>query len=139
MAFTIALALVSGLFAQVIARHLRIPGIVLLLATGALLGPDVLNVIDPNTMGSVLQVIVGFAVAVILFEGGMNLNVKRLLQESSAIQRLITVGSLITAIGGTLAAKLLMDWSWPLSIMFGTLVIVTGPTVITPLLRRIKV
>lgn len=139
MAFTIAIALISGLFAQVIARHLRIPGIVLLLATGALLGPDGLNVVRTEQIGNVLQVIVGYAVAIILFEGGMNLNIHRLRRESSAIQKLITLGSLITAVGGTLAAKMLMGWSWQLSILFGTLVIVTGPTVITPLLRRIKV
>jgi NhaP-type Na+/H+ or K+/H+ antiporter len=49
------------------------------------------------------------------------------------------LGALVSAIGGTLAAKTFLDWDWKISALFGTLVIVTGPTVVTPLLRRIKV
>lgn len=139
MALTIALALVFGLIAQVISQHLRMPSIVLLLAAGVLIGPDGLNLIQPDTLGAVLQAIVGYAVAIVLFEGGMNLNAKRLLKESKTIQKLITIGAFITAFGGALAAHFLMHWSWEISILFGTLVIVTGPTVIGPLLRRIKV
>jgi len=139
MALTISLALAAGLFATVLAQHTRIPGIVLLLATGAILGPDLLGVIRPETMGNIMPVLVGYAVAIILFEGGMNLNLKRLLKESASIKRLVTFGSIITATGGATAAALFMDWSWQLSVLFGALVIVTGPTVITPLLRRIKI
>ncbi len=139
MALTISLALAAGLFATVLAQHLRIPGIVLLLATGAILGPDLLGVIRPDTLGDIMPVLVGYAVAIILFEGGMNLNLKRLLKESASIKRLITFGSIITAAGGATAATLFMGWSWQLSVLFGALVIVTGPTVITPLLRRIKI
>ena len=139
MALTISLALAAGLFATVLAQHLRIPGIVLLLATGAILGPDLLGIIRPDTLGDIMPVLVGYAVAIILFEGGMNLNLKRLLKESASIKRLITFGSIITAAGGATAATLFMGWSWQLSVLFGALVIVTGPTVITPLLRRIKI
>ena len=139
MALTISLALAAGLFATVLAQHTKIPGIVLLLATGAILGPDLLGVIRPETLGNIMPVLVGYAVAIILFEGGMNLNIKRLLKESASIKRLITFGAIITAAGGAAAAALFMDWSWQLSVLFGALVIVTGPTVITPLLRRIKI
>lgn len=138
-ALTIAVALATGMVAQSIARHLRIPGIVLLLAAGVVLGPDVLGVIDTSSLGSALQVLVGFAVAVILFEGGLNLSLAALRRQVGVIPRLITVGALVTAIGGTLLARFIMDWSWSLSALFGALVVVTGPTVITPLLRRIKV
>ena len=55
------------------------------------------------------------------------------------IRRLITVGALVTVVGGALSAALFMGWDWRLSVSFGALVIVTGPTVIGPLLRRIKV
>lgn len=133
------MALAAGMVAQSLAHHLRVPGIVLLLAAGVVLGPDVAGVILPESLGSALAILVGFAVAVILFEGGMNLNVKRLRQQARVIQLLLTVGALVTAVGGTLAARFLMDWPWQTAILFGTLVIVTGPTVITPLLRRIKV
>jgi len=125
--------------AQSLARHIRLPGIVLLLAAGALLGPDLAGVVQPDSLGDALQILVGFAVAVILFEGGLNLNLKRLRRQAKVIRRLLTLGASVTAVGGALAARWLMGWSWPTSFLFGTLIIVTGPTVITPLLRRIKV
>lgn len=138
-AMTVALALAAGMICHVLARHLRLPGIVLLLGAGYLLGPEVAGVIRPDSLGEVLHVLVGFAVAVILFEGGLNLDVKRLRREAHVLRWLLTVGSLITAAGATVAARFIMDWDWRLASLFGSLVIVTGPTVITPLLRRIKV
>lgn len=134
----VALALIAGLIAQTIAQHLRIPGIIALLAAGALLGPDGLKIIRPDVLGSALSALVGYAVAVILFEGGMNLNIKRLRRESGTIQRLVTLGALVTMLGGTLAARYLLDWPWQLAVLFGALVIVTGPTVVAPIVRRIK-
>lgn len=138
-ALTVAIALAAGMMAQSLAHHLRIPGIVLLLATGVLLGPDVSNIVQPAVLESGLTIMVGFAVAVILFEGGMNLRIDRIRRESRTIWLLLTLGALVSAIGGTLAAKTFLDWDWKISALFGTLVIVTGPTVVTPLLRRIKV
>lgn len=136
---TLAIAVAAGLIAQIAATHLHIPGLVLLLATGVVLGPDVANVVRPNLLGATLHAIVGFAVAVILFEGGLALDMRRLRRERRAIQQLVSIGALITAIGGTLTARLALGWSWRISALFGTLIIVTGPTVVTPLLRRIKV
>jgi NhaP-type Na+/H+ or K+/H+ antiporter len=136
-ALTLAIAMAAGMVAQAIARHLRIPGIVLLLAAGALLGPDGLGVVRPATMGPALMTLVGFAVAIILFEGGLNLDIQRLRREATVIRRLVTVGALITTIGGAILAYTVMGWGWRTALLFGTLVSVTGPTVITPLLRRI--
>ncbi len=133
------LALAVGMTAQVLARHLQMPGIVLLLAAGVIFGPDVLDVIHPDELGPAVQIVVGFAVAIILFEGGLNLELRRLREEAKAIRRLVTVGALITGAGGTLAAWLIMGWNWRLAVLFGALVIVTGPTVVTPLLRRLRV
>ena len=138
-AFTIALALAIGMIAQSAARHIKIPGIVILLAGGVLTGPDGLNIVRPETLGEALPIIVGFAVAIILFEGGMNLRFDRLKRQGRSIQSLISMGAVITAVGGTLSAKLFLGWDWSASILFGLLVIVTGPTVINPLLRRIKI
>jgi len=138
-ALAVALALAAGMVAQSIARHLRIPGIVLLLAAGVLLGPDVLGIVDSASLGAALPVLVGFGVAVILFEGGLNLRLSRLRTQVVVIPRLITVGALVTAIGGTLLAWRVMGWDLRISALFGALVVVTGPTVVTPLLRRIKV
>ncbi|MDH4023661.1 MAG: cation:proton antiporter, partial [Gammaproteobacteria bacterium] len=135
---TIALALVAGLTAQTAAHHLRLPGIVLLLVTGALLGPDALAIIRPDEVRAALPHLVSFAVAVILFEGGLNLEIRRLRRASGVIQRLITIGSAVTLAGATLAAHFALGWTWLISFLFGTLVIVTGPTVVAPLVRRIR-
>lgn len=126
------------MLSQAAARHLRVPGIVLLLGAGVLLGPDVLGVVQPGSLGGALQVLVGFAVAVILFEGGLNLNISRLRREARSIRQLVTLGAIVTAAGGAVAARVSLGWEWPQAILFGTLVIVTGPTVITPLLRRLR-
>lgn len=136
---TIGIAMAVGIVAQILAHHIRIPGIVLLLVAGVLLGPDVLGVIDPSALGRALSMLVGFAVAVILFEGGMNLHIPTLRRMKGPIRRLVTWGALVTAVGATAAAWLIMGWPIYLSVLFGTLVIVTGPTVITPLLKRLQV
>ncbi len=138
IALTISLALFVGLVAQSLAHHLRIPGIVLLLLTGAFLGPEGIKLIDPKLYYDSLHLLVGFAVAVILFEGGLSLEIKRITRESKAIRRLITVGTVITIIGATISAHYILGWNWELSFLFGTLVSVTGPTVVNPLLKRIK-
>jgi NhaP-type Na+/H+ or K+/H+ antiporter len=136
---TVAIALGAGMLCQSLAHHLRVPGIVLLLLAGVLLGPQVAGVVQPDTLGPYLQMIVAVSVAVILFEGGMNLEIKRLRGEALAIRKLITIGALVTAVCATLLAHYLIGWDWRIAVPFGTLVVVTGPTVVTPLLRRIRV
>lgn len=138
-ALTVAIALVAGMVAQSLAYHLRLPGIVILLLFGVLLGPDFLGVVEPEALGGGLQVIVGFAIAIILFEGGMNLEWKQLRAEAPTIRRLVTLGAIVTWIGASLAAKWIMGWETRFAFLFGSLVIVTGPTVVSPLLRRIRV
>lgn len=138
-ALSVALALMAGMLAQILARRLSIPGIVVLLATGVLLGPEVLGVVQPATLGGALRILVSFSVAVILFEGALSLDLRRLRKEGTVIRRLVTLGALVTAAGGALAARTVMGWEWRNALLFGTLVMVTGPTVINPLLRRIRV
>jgi NhaP-type Na+/H+ or K+/H+ antiporter len=134
-----ALALGAGVVGLVVAHHLRLPAIVPLLGLGAALGPDGLGWIEPRALGGGLYALMELGVAVILFEGGLGLEWRRLRRESRAIQRLVTLGAAVTTLGGALAARVLLGWSWPLAFLFGTLVIVTGPTVIGPLLRRVRV
>jgi NhaP-type Na+/H+ or K+/H+ antiporter len=138
-ALTIAMAMAVGIVCQVVSRHLRIPGIVLLLGAGVALGPDGLGLIVPGVLGHDLHVLVGFATAVILFEGGLNLDRRRLKREGTVLRRLLTWGAGVTALGSALATHYVLGWSWTLSVALGSLVVVTGPTVVTPLLRRIKV
>ena len=138
-ALCIALALSIGLIAQAIARHLRIPGIIVLLAVGVLLGPDVAGVIRPEVLGSALPTLVGFAVAVVLFEGGLSLDFRRMRRESRAIRQLVTLGAVVSVAGGVALARWGMGWGLRPSVLFGTLVMVTGPTVINPLMRRLRI
>lgn len=135
---TVALALAVGILAQSVSRLLRLPGIVLLLVSGALLGPEVLGWIQPRSLGEGLFGIVDFGVAVILFEGGLNLEWSRLKRQEAAIRRLISVGALVTWAGATVLAILALGWRVELAALFGALVVVTGPTVIQPLLRDMR-
>ena len=135
---TVAIALAAGVLAQSISRQLRLPGIVLLLGTGALLGPDGLSWVDPRALGDGLFSIVDFGIAIILFEGGLNLEWSRLKRQEAAIRRLITVGALVTFASATGLARVVLGWSWDVSLLFGSLVVVTGPTVVGPLLRDMR-
>ncbi len=136
---TVALALVLGMFAQALAHHLRVPGIVLLLAAGVLFGPDGIGIIRPASLGPALNILTGFAVAVILFEGGMNLKFRRMKHAQRSIRQLIIFGGLLTVAGGAVVVHYILHWPWKSAVLFGTLVMVTGPTVINPLLKRLKV
>lgn len=135
---TVAVALAAGVLAQSLSRQLRLPGIALLLATGAALGPEVAGWIAPDSLGDGLFALVDFGVAIVLFEGGLNLEWSRLRRQEAVIRKLITVGALATLVGATGVAWLVLDWGWRLSLLFGSLVVVTGPTVVSPLLRDMR-
>jgi len=136
--FTLALALAAGVLAQSVARHLRIPGIVLLLLAGVGLGPDGLGWVQPRALGDGLYAVVDVAVAIILFEGGLNLQISRLRREQASIRRLITWGAFITLVSGALVANWFLDWDWARAFLFGSLVVVTGPTVVGPLIAELR-
>ncbi len=134
----IALALVAGIGAQVLATFLKVPGIVFLLLFGILLGTDGLRVLQPQTLGVGLEVLVSLAVALILFEGGLNLRIQELSQVSRSLRNLVTIGAGITLMGGAVAAHYLSEFPWPLAFLYGSMVVVTGPTVINPILKRVR-
>ncbi|MDB9379733.1 cation:proton antiporter, partial [Nodularia sphaerocarpa] len=130
---------VAGITAQVLAAYFRLPSIVLLLLLGILLGSDGLGVLHPHVLGSGLEVIVALATAIILFEGGLNLDVQELGRVSVSLQLLVTLGTLITLIGGSMAAHWLGEFPWNIAFLYGSIIVVTGPTVISPLLKQINV
>jgi NhaP-type Na+/H+ or K+/H+ antiporter len=134
----LTVALAAGVLGQTLARHTRLPGIVILLALGVLLGPELLGWVRPRALGAGLIAAVDLAVAVILFAGALNLEISRLRREHTAIRRLVLWGALITLGGASVAARVLLDWPWALSALFGSLVVVTGPTVVIPLLRELR-
>lgn len=136
---TIALAVVAGLFAQVMAAHWRMPPIVPLLLVGMAIGPSGLGLIHPESLGSGLSVVVKLCVAVILFDGALNLRLNDLRMAIGEVRRLVTIGALVTWAGATLAALVIGGLSGPVALVFGALLTVTGPTVVQPILRRVRV
>jgi NhaP-type Na+/H+ or K+/H+ antiporter len=130
--------LILGVGAQWLAWRLRIPSILLLLLFGFIAGP-VTGFLEPDQLlGLVLFPIVSLAVALILFEGGLTLRWSELPQIGPVLFRLISIGALITWVVATLAARFVVGLDWNLAILLGAILIVTGPTVVGPLLRQVK-
>jgi len=137
-----------GMLAQVVAWWIRIPSILLLLGFGVLLGvwmnPDEILSgsgvgIDSNIGPRVVFPFVSLAVAVILFEGGMSLKFRELKSAGgSSIVRLCTVGALVSWVLTSLLAVWIRDIQWRLAVLLGAVLVVTGPTVVSPLLRHIR-
>ncbi|MEG4866024.1 MULTISPECIES: cation:proton antiporter [unclassified Microcoleus] len=128
-----------GISAQVLAAYLKVPAIVFLLLFGILAGPDCLGILHPSLLGNGLEVMVSLCVALILFEGGLNLELRDLGKVSGSIRNLVTFGTLITLIGGGMAAHWLGEFPWSIAFLYASLVVVTGPTVIGPLLKQVSV
>lgn len=135
----IIITVFAGISAQVLAEFARVPGIVFLLIFGVLLGSDGLNILHPSQLGVGLEVIVSLSVAVILFDGGLNLGKRDLMRVSGSLRNLITIGALITFLGGGVAAHALSEFPWPIAFLYAALVVVTGPTVVSPLLKQVQV
>jgi NhaP-type Na+/H+ or K+/H+ antiporter len=132
-------AVLAGICAQVIAEYLKVPSIVFLLIFGMILGPDGAGLLHPHQLGVGLEVIVALSVAVILFEGGLNLELRDLGKVSGSLRNLVTLGTLITLLGGGMAAHWLGEFPWSIAFLYASLVVVTGPTVVSPLLKQVKV
>ncbi|GIW71368.1 MAG: cation:proton antiporter [Planctomycetota bacterium] len=136
---TFCFALAIGLGAFLVAGRLRVPAIVPLLLFGMLSGPALLGVVRPTALGtSGLKAIVLGAVLVILFEGSLSLRLPALQAHGGPITRLVTLGALVTWFGATLACRLVLGVGWPVAVLTGAILIVTGPTVVLPLLRNVR-
>ncbi|HBC57251.1 MAG TPA: sodium:proton exchanger, partial [Gammaproteobacteria bacterium] len=132
----LALIIFLGMLAQWLAWRFRVPSIILLFAAGIIVGP-VLGILRPSEqMGNFLQTFIGFAVAIILFDGGLNLRLFELKQAAKGVIRLVTVGPIITLVLVAAAAHWIANLSWAVSFIFSSITVVTGPTVIMPLLRH---
>lgn len=144
--YYLALVPLLGMLAQLLAWWIRIPSILLLLGFGVLLGfwmnPDEMlrELSGDETLGPKLVFpLVSLAVAVILFEGGLSLRFHELKAAvGGAVIRLCTIGVLISWVLGSLLAWGLLGIHWKLAVLLGAVLVVTGPTVVTPLLRYIR-
>jgi len=135
---------VLGIGAQWIAWRTGWPAIVLMLAAGFLAGPVAeqlgFRLLDPESaFGPLLEPAINIGVALILFEGGLSLDLRELRHSGSAVYRLATIGVLVGWGLGALAASEIAGLATPVAILFGGILIVTGPTVVIPLLRQANV
>ena len=127
-----------GVIAQWIAWRLRLPAIVLFLIAGVIVGP-VFGWVRPSVdLGDVYRPVVSLCVAVILFEGGLTLRLHEFKEAASGVKRLVSIGAIFAFGLGSLAAKGIGDLDWPVALVFGAIMVVTGPTVIIPLLRQAR-
>ncbi|WP_438968649.1 cation:proton antiporter [Nonlabens sp.] len=143
--------IILGILAQWMAWRFKIPAILPLIIIGLLVGPfstlyteDASKIIEPIWNGTIglfpgdsLFYFVSLAISIILFEGGLTLKREEILNTGPVIGKLISVAVLITFIGGGVAAHYIFGLSWKIALLFSALIIVTGPTVITPILRNI--
>jgi NhaP-type Na+/H+ or K+/H+ antiporter len=139
---TIALVILAASVSQLLAVRLRIPAIVPLLAAGMLVGPYLLDLLNPDDLlGDLLQPMVNLAVGVILFEGSLSLRRSQLASQAGAgtvVFRLITLGVLITWAAGTVGAVFLLDLDIRIALILGAILTLSGPTVVLPLLSFIR-
>ena len=128
----------AGVVSQWLAWRFRIPSIVILTVAGIVVGP-LSGLVNPGEdFGALLKPIIQVAVAVILFEGGLNLHVHELREAGTGVGRLVSLGLVFSFILGSLAAHFIGGLSWPVAAEFGAITVVTGPTVIMPLLRHAR-
>jgi NhaP-type Na+/H+ or K+/H+ antiporter len=125
----------GGALAQWLAARARIPAIVLLLALGLILGPAT-GLLRPSAeFGSALRPLIGLAVAIIVFEGGLALDFRDLRAGGGGIARLVLVAAPASFALSSVAAVAIGGFTWPIAIVYGAIAVVTGPTVILPMLR----
>ncbi|WOI57152.1 sodium:proton antiporter [Palleronia sp. LCG004] len=134
----IALVGVLGVGSQWLAWRLKMPAIVLMLLAGVIAGP-VLGIFDPaRDIGPIYYPMISIAVAIILFEGGLTLNFHTLRDAAEGVKRLVFIGAPVGWLLCTLALRYGAGTSWETAAVFGGIMIVTGPTVIAPLLRSAR-
>ena len=130
--------LITGTVCQWIAWRAKLPAIIFLLLSGIVAGP-VLGWLNPDRLlGDLLFPFVSLAVAVILFEGSLTLKFQEIPGLERVIRNMITFGMLVTWLITSVATRWLLHFSWEVAFLFGALMVVTGPTVIVPMLRTVR-
>ncbi len=129
---------VIGLGCQWLAWRLRLPAILFLLLAGIIIGPFMQWLKPDEVLGSLLFPLVSLAVAVILFEGSLTLNLKEIRGVSETVWSIVSIGAIVSWLVTSAATHYFLDFTWELAMLFGSLTVVTGPTVIVPLLRTVR-
>ncbi|HCG7311666.1 TPA: sodium:proton antiporter [Vibrio parahaemolyticus] len=129
---------VIGLGCQWLAWRLRLPAILFLLLAGLIVGPFMQWLKPDEILGNLLFPLVSLAVAVILFEGSLTLNFKEIRGVSGSVWSIVSIGAIISWAATSVATQYFLGFTWELAMLFGSLTVVTGPTVIVPLLRTVR-
>ncbi|ELZ02283.1 cation:proton antiporter domain-containing protein [Natrialba aegyptia] len=135
----IALIIALGVSAQVLADRYRVPSVLFLILAGVAVGPEGVGLVSRESFGPALSTIVGLSVAIIVFEGAFHLTVEKLREAPAAALRLVTVGALVAFLGTTVAVHFLLAVEWAIAALIGSLLVATGPTVVTPILSVVPV
>ncbi len=135
---TIAGLVVVCALCQWLAWRVKLPAIIFLLLVGILSGP-VFSVFDPQALlGELFFPFVSLSVAIILFEGSLTLKFREILGLEKVVRNMVSIGMVATWLITALAVRFALDLSWQLSFLFGAITVVTGPTVIVPMLRTVR-
>lgn len=134
----LAAIIVLGIIAQWLSWRFKIPSILLLLIFGFLAGP-VTGLLNPDELlGSLLYPFLSLSVGIILFECGLRFNLSDLRSADGAVRHLITIGALLTWVMTSVAAYYMVGLDLSMSVLLGALLMVTGPSVLVPLLRHVR-
>ncbi|MCL7486718.1 MAG: cation:proton antiporter [Desulfobulbaceae bacterium] len=137
-ALTLSLVIFAGITCQWLAWRVKLPAILFLLLTGIIAGP-IMGWLDSGELfGDLLFPFISLSVAVILFEGSLTLRFHQIAGLSQVVRDLVSFGVLVTWLITTVVTRFALDFSWELSFLFGAITVVTGPTVIVPMLRTVR-
>ncbi len=138
LTLAIALILAASIACQWLAWRVRLPAIIFLLFTGILAGP-VFGLLNPEQLlGDLFFPFVSMSVAIILFEGSLTLNFREIRGLQKVVRNMVSFGMLVTWLITAVAARYAIGLSWPIALLFGGITVVSGPTVIAPLMRTVR-
>lgn len=132
-----AICVVSSV-CQWLAWRVKLPAIIFLLLTGIIVGPVFQLVSPDDVLGDLLFPFVSLSVAVILFEGSLTLKYRDILDMQKVLRNMLTIGLCVTWAITTLVTRWALGLNWELCFLFGAISVVTGPTVIAPMLRTVR-
>ncbi|MDX1522777.1 MAG: sodium:proton antiporter, partial [Anaerolineae bacterium] len=134
----IASIIVLGVAANWLAWRFRLPSILLLLIFGFVIGPITGFLHPEELLGDLLFPLVSLSLAFILYEGGLSLRLSEFREVGGVVLKLILIGVIVTWFIAILGARLILGLSWPIAILLSAILVVTGPTVIIPLLQEVR-
>jgi len=134
---TVIFSIILGSLGIVLSDKFRIPGILFYFTMGIIFGPSFIGLLNPQSLGEGLSIMITIFVTLILFEGSLSLNIKEISSLKSILVKNISLSIVVMIIAGFLAAKYIADLPWEVALIFASLTVITGPTVVKPIIRHI--